>query len=345
MLNTDITKSKNQNVKHPTEQKPIDTQWTNTELENYKLHRRFDRMGRLVGDAKMQKLAQSHVMVIGLGGVGSWAAEMLVRSGIGRITLVDFDEVCITNFNRQVHAVGGSVGEKKAIVLAERFKKINPACEIKAIVSFYNKDNTAEIFGTDDYSTDFSKNAATHALTNQDATTKTIPSKPDFVIDAIDSVTSKCMLLDFCVRSEIPVLSCTGSAGKLDPTMIKIADLNKTAMDPLAKAVRRILRQQYNFKERGRSGIMAVYSDEPSTEPQELNYDGGKGFKCVCPQGENSPFSCDNRNLIMGSAGFVTSSFGMVAASHVVRELIKGIGVDAVPMNLRNQKLKDDCEN
>lgn len=273
---------------------PIPENWSEKELEDYKLHRRFDRMGRLVGDPAMKKLLKSHVMVIGLGGVGSWAAEMLVRSGVGEVTLVDFDEVCITNFNRQLHAVQGQVGQQKVNVMAERLKKINPAVKVNPLLKFFNQDSRDEIFTV----------------------------KPDYVIDAIDSVTPKCMLLDHCLKNKIPVICATGSAGKLDPTRIQISDLADTEMDPLAKAVRRILRQQYGFPEKGEFGIQAVYSPEAATSPEELKYDNGQGFKCVCPQGQNPYFNCDNRNVIMGSAGFVTSAFGMACASKVVRDLI-----------------------
>lgn len=267
---------------------------TTEELENYKLHRRFDRIGRLIGDPSMQKLLQSHVMVIGLGGVGSWAAEMLVRSGVGKLTIVDFDEVCVTNFNRQLHALQGAVGTQKADAVAERLRKINPSCEIIPIKRFFNADSRDEIFAT----------------------------RPDFVIDAIDSITPKCMLIAYCRDEKIPLVVSTGSAGRLDPTRIRMSDLGTTEIDPLAKAVRRILRQQYGFPEKGEFGIAAVFSPEPPREPEELKYDNGKGFKCVCPQGDNGFFNCDNRNIIMGSAGFVTSAFGMACASHVVRELI-----------------------
>ena len=266
---------------------------TDSELENYKLHRRFDRMGRLVGDAKMKRLMKSHVMIIGLGGVGSWAAEMIVRSGIGKLTLVDFDEICITNFNRQLHAVQGMVGQQKVEVLAERFKKINPQAEIVPMIKFYNADSCEEIFAT----------------------------RPDYVIDAIDSVTSKCHLLAYCSKNNIPIVTSTGSGGRLDPTRVKISDLAETEIDPLARSVRKILRQQYGFKERGSFGITAVYSPEPDTKPEDLTYDNGKGFRCVCPQGDNDFFNCDNRNLIMGNAGFVTGAFGMACASAAVRFL------------------------
>lgn len=277
---------------------PVDPNWTEAELEDYKLHRRFDRIGRLVGDEAMKKLRDSHVMVIGLGGVGSWAAEMLARSGVGTLTLVDFDEICVTNFNRQLHALQGAVGMQKATAVAERLSKINPSAKITPVLRFFNQDSRDEIF----------------ALAKD--------GRPDFVIDAIDSITPKCMLLAHCHANAIPVITSTGSSGKIDPTLIEIQDLAKTEFDPLARAVRRILREQYGFPAKGKFGIPAVWSPEPPIMPVELKYDNGKGFKCVCPQGDNNFFQCDNRNIIMGSAGFVTSSFGMTAASYVVRSLI-----------------------
>ncbi len=276
----------------------VDPNWTDAELENYKLHRRFDRIGRLVGDAAMKRLMDSHVMVIGLGGVGSWAAEMLARSGVGRLTLVDFDEICVTNFNRQLHALQGAVGQQKATAVAERLSKINPQAKITPMLRFFNHDSRDEIFGGE-------------------------LGRPDFVVDAIDSITPKCMLLAHCQANGIPVVTSTGSSGKLDPTQIKVVDLAKTEFDPLARSVRRILREQYGFPAKGAFNIPAVWSPEPPIMPVELKYDGGKGFKCVCPQGDNQFFQCDNRNIIMGSAGFVTSSFGMAAASYVVRKLIE----------------------
>ena len=271
-----------------------------SEMETYRLHRRFDRMGRLIGDAAMEKLFRSHVMIIGLGGVGSFTAESLMRSGVGKVTLVDFDEICITNFNRQLHALQGSVGEKKVEVMAERLRKVNPQAKVLPIVKFYNARFSEEIFN------------------EAEAQFGTI----DYVVDAIDSITPKCHLLEFCKNKKIPVVTSTGSGGKLDPTRIKIADLSQTIIDPLAKAVRRILRDQHGFPDEGLFGIQAVYSDEPSTAPHELHYDNGKGFRCVCPQGQNEFFNCDNRNVILGNASFVTGSFGLTCASVVVKELV-----------------------
>jgi len=266
------------------------------DLENYKLHRRFDRMGRLIGDEKMKSLFKSHVMVIGLGGVGSWSAESLARSGVGILTLVDFDEICVTNFNRQLHALDRTVGSQKVDVMAERMQKINPAAHIRAIPQFYNSETCENIFSV----------------------------RPDYVIDAIDNVTAKCHLLAYCREQKIPVVTATGSGGRLDPTQIKIADLAFTSVDPLARAIRGILREKYAFprNEKEAFGIPAVYSTEPALEPRELHYDGGKGFQCVCPQGDNPYFQCENRNVIMGNASFVTGTFGFVAASVVVKDLL-----------------------
>jgi len=264
-------------------------------FETYRLHRRFDRLGRLIGDAKIKKLLGSHVMVVGLGGVGSWAAEALMRSGVGHLTIVDFDDICITNFNRQIHSLTGTVGKKKAEVLAERLRKINPQGEVDVLVEFYNEDTSEKI----------------------------LAQRPDYVVDAIDSVTSKCHLIAECFKREIPVVSSTGSGGRLDPTNIKVSDLSQTTVDPLAKSVRKILRQKYDFPRKGKFGVKAVYSVEEATWPEELKYDNGQGFKCVCPQGANPFFSCDSRNLIMGTAGFVTGTFGLVCAAEVVKDLIR----------------------
>ena len=269
---------------------------TEAELETYKLHRRFDRFGRLIGDEKIQRLMKSHVMVIGLGGVGSWAAEAVARSGIGSITLVDFDEVCVTNCNRQLQAVTGTIGKAKAEVLAERIRLINPQAEITTHIQFYNAENAAKIFLI----------------------------RPDFVIDAIDNVTAKCHLLNHCRSERIPVVCSTGASGRLDPTRIQVRDLSETEIDPLAKALRKILRQEYSFPDSGAFDIPAVFSMEEASDPHELHYDGGKGFRCVCPHGGNNGLhSCENRNMIRGTAAFVTAAFGMACASVAVRKLIE----------------------
>ncbi len=261
----------------------------------YVLHRRFDRMGRLVGDSAMEKLFKTHVMIIGLGGVGSWAAESLARSGVGRITVVDFDEICITNANRQIHALQGLVGQKKAEVMADRLRKINPQAEVQALSMFYNEENSPRILGL----------------------------KPDYIVDAIDNLTAKCHLLATCRESGQKIITSGGSAAKLDPLRVKLVDLAETEMDPMVAQVRKILRSRYGFPEGKFFGIPCVFSDEEPMLPVELTYDKGQGFKCVCPQGQNNLHSCENRNLIYGTASFVTGNFGLVMASWVVREVIR----------------------
>lgn len=268
--------------------------WTPPPETEYVLHRRFDRMGRLVGDDAMTKLFRSHVMVIGLGGVGSWTAESLARSGVGRLTLVDFDEICITNANRQLHALQGLVGKKKALVMAERLQKINPQAQVQALPIFYNKDSSEEI----------------------------LAHRPDIIVDAIDNMTAKCHLLATCRSRGLKVLTSAGSAAKLDPLKIKLGDLGATTVDPMAAQVRKILRQQYEFPRDKNFGIPCVYSEEEPRQPVELKYDNGQGFKCVCPQGQNNLHSCEHRNIIHGTSSFVTGAFGLVAASWVVRQIV-----------------------
>lgn len=259
----------------------------------YVLHRRFDRMGRLVGDNVMKKLFGTHVMVIGLGGVGSWAAEALARSGVGKLTVVDFDEICITNANRQLHALQGLVGKKKAEVMAERLRKINPQATVDAIPEFYNEQNSESM----------------------------LSRNPDYVIDAIDNLTAKAHLLATCREKGIKVITSGGSAAKMDPLRIRLTDLGETYVDPMAAQVRKILRQKHNFPSSKKFGIPCVFSDEIPKQPEELKYDNGMGFKCVCPQGQNNLHSCEHRNVIYGTASFVTGAFGLTMASYIVNEI------------------------
>jgi tRNA A37 threonylcarbamoyladenosine dehydratase len=262
--------------------------------DDYVLHRRFDRLGRLLGDQKMHILMQSHVMIIGLGGVGSWAAESLARSGIGRLTVVDFDDICITNSNRQLHALSGLVGQKKAPVMAERLRKINPGAQVEAISAFYNADTSVEI----------------------------LQRKPDFVLDAIDNITAKCHLLATCHAQHIPVITSGGSGGRLDPLQVRLADMSETHGDPLLQQVRKVLRTKYNFPQDQSFGIPTVFSVEPPQAPVDLHYDKGLGFRCVCPQGANDFHSCEKRNLIWGTASFVTGTFGLVASAEITRRIL-----------------------
>lgn len=260
----------------------------------YRLHRRFDRMGRLVGDPAMAKLLGSHVMVIGLGGVGSWAAEALARSGVGRLTLVDFDLVCVTNANRQLHAVRGTTGKPKATVMAERLRAIHPSCEVEAVQRFYEAETSAALLGRG----------------------------PDLVIDAIDNLTAKAHLIATCRERGVALVVSGGASGRMDPTQVRVSDLSEVEGDPFLAALRKILRQRHEFPSGRGWGVAAVHSLEPISEPLALGYDGGEGFRCVCPQGDNGKHTCDQRNLIYGTAGFVTGSFGLACASVAVKRLL-----------------------
>lgn len=266
----------------------------NAGAKPFKLHRRFDRTGRLLGDPAMEKLARSHVVVFGLGGVGSYTVEGLVRSGIGRLTLVDFDDVCVTNTNRQLHAQVRSVGKSKAELMAQRCRDINPDVQVTAVKEFYREELADSM----------------------------LAGPYDFVVDAIDNVKAKLHLLNQCVQRKIPVVSSMGAAGRLDPTMIRVEDLCETHMDPFAKDIRKLLKRKYGLNVEQPTGITAVYSIEPRRDPKSLRYDDATdGFLCVCPSRENDFHTCDHRTQIDGSVAFVTSVFGMNAAGVVVRRL------------------------
>lgn len=260
----------------------------------YVLHRRFDRMGRLVGDEAMGKLFRTHVMVIGVGGVGSMAAESLARSGVGRITLVDFDEICITNTNRQLHTLQGLIGRKKAEVMSERLRKINPQAQVTEMPLFFDASTSDEI----------------------------LKLQPDYIVDAIDNLTAKTHLLNECFRRKLHVITAVGAGSRMDPLAVKIADLSATHTDPLAHQLRKNLRSKFNFPADGPWGIPAVYSEEVPREPVKLHYDMGEGFKCVCPQGQNDFHSCDRRTVIHGTASFVTAQFGLLQAASIVQAVV-----------------------
>ncbi|MFT3708783.1 MAG: tRNA threonylcarbamoyladenosine dehydratase [Archangium sp.] len=268
------------------------------EEKPFRLHRRFDRTGRLIGDVGMKRLKDARVAVFGLGGVGSYAVEGLVRSGIGHLTVVDFDVVCVTNSNRQLHATVSTVGKPKAELMAQRCLSINPDVSVKPIVDFYRADESDRLL---------------------------LDEKYDFVVDAIDNIKAKLHLLHTCVERGIPVVSSMGAAGRLDPTYIRVEDLCETHMDPFAKDVRKLLKRKYGLDTNRPTGITAVFSIEPRRDPFELKYDEASGgFMCVCPHGENEFHSCEHRNQIDGSVAFVTSIFGMQIAGVVVRRIAQG---------------------
>ncbi len=258
-------------------------------------HRRFDRAARLVGEPGLHALMRSRVLVIGMGGVGSFAAEALARSAVGELVLIDFDDVCVTNANRQLHALRGNIGKPKVEVMAERLRLVSPKSVVTPIAKFYEAETSDAL----------------------------LAGEIDYVVDAIDNLTAKAHLVATCLRRGIPIVSSMGAAARLDPTRIRVADLADTTRDPFAKALRKILRREHGVAiERGAPiGVPAVYSEEIPREPAPIAYDEGQGFVCVCPGKDNGKHTCEHRARIDGSAAFVTGAFGLAAASVVVRAI------------------------
>lgn len=247
---------------------------------------RFGGIGRVYGRDGLDVLSQLHICVVGIGGVGSWAVEGLARSGVGEITLIDNDTICVTNTNRQIHALSSTVGQSKVAVMAERIAQINPACRVHAIDDFLTMKTMA------DY----------------------LARGYDYVIDAIDSIKFKSEMIHYCTRNKIPIITTGGAGGMTDPTRITIADLSKTTNDPLAAKVRATLRNRHNFSKnpKRRFGVECVYSTEQPVYPKE---DGSVSHEKPGIHG----VSLDCR-LGYGSTSVVTASFGFMAASRAINK-------------------------
>jgi tRNA A37 threonylcarbamoyladenosine dehydratase len=267
-------------------------------------NRRFAGVARLYGETGLQAFEKAHVLIAGLGGVGSWAVEALARSGIGELTLMDFDHIAVSNVNRQLHAIEDNFGKSKSEAMAERVRQINPQIKLNIIDEFLTPDNL-------------------------DAHLRTNAENPYFaVLDATDDVKMKIALVAYCDgRDElgrarvaeqkeqevtkqmgkksltIPLIICGGAGGKLDPSRIKAADLAKTTQDPVLSKIRYSLRKEYGFSNdpKKKLGVIAIYSDEP----RQGVASGG--------------LSCAG----YGSAVTVTATFGFIAAAEVLKLLQK----------------------
>ncbi len=250
------------------------------------LHR-FSRTELLIGPEGLEKLRTSSVAVFGLGGVGGYAAEALCRAGIGRLVIVDFDDICLTNVNRQIHAMDGTVGKTKAHVMEERLRLINPAAEIVSCKDFYSAENS-----------DF--------LLSQGF---------DYVVDAIDHFTSKLHLIKSCRERGIPIVSSMGAAAKLDPSKIEVADISETHKCRMARSVRKLLKKQGISR-----GVKVVFSTEEYRK-QEVKEGGCKG-NCICPNKDDQRFSCEHRRVILGSISYIPGIFGLTLAGVVVNDLL-----------------------
>jgi len=239
--------------------------------------RRFAGIERLYGAGALARLAAAHVCVVGIGGVGSWAAEALARCGVGRLTLIDLDHVAESNINRQVHALEDTLGQAKAQAMAERIAQIDPACTVVCIEEFITPENVA-----------------------------TLLPACDLALDCIDQVRAKAALIAHCKRAGIAVVTTGGAGGRTDPTRIRIEDLSRTTQDALASKLRARLRKDYGFPREAKRkfGVPCVFSDEPLRRPQGLACDvdekGLHGLNCAG----------------YGSSVMVTAAFGLAAAAH-----------------------------
>jgi tRNA A37 threonylcarbamoyladenosine dehydratase len=259
-------------------------------MSDYQL--RFGGIERLFGVDGALVLKNAHFCVVGIGGVGSWVAEALARNGIGQITLIDLDDICTTNINRQIHALTETVGQDKTEVMAERIKSITPHCQVNCIEDFVTKDNLQDLI-----SSDF-----------------------DYVIDAIDSVQVKAALIAHCKRQKTPIITVGGAGGQTDPTKIEICDLAHTYQDPLLAKVRNLLRRDFNFSRntKRKFAIDAVFSTQQLVYPKsdgsvcqaKQSHDSGQGMRLDCSGG-------------FGAATQVTASFAFFAVARAIEKLLR----------------------
>ncbi len=246
----------------------------------------FSRTELLIGEEAIEKLQNAKVAIFGVGGVGSFVVEGLVRAGVGHFVIVDDDKICLTNLNRQIIATRKTIGKYKVDVAKERILEINPNATVETYQEFYMPDSKSNIL--------------THDL--------------DYVIDCIDTVTAKIELVMNCKKLNIPIISAMGTGNKLDPSKFEITDIYKTSVCPLAKVMRKELRK------RNIDSLKVIYSKE---EPIKINQESNSSCKtnCICPPGTKR--KCAIRNQVPGSISFVPSVAGLMIAGEIVREIIK----------------------
>ena len=247
---------------------------------------RFSRTELLLGEVGMEKLANSTVAIFGVGGVGSFVAEGLARAGVGHLVLIDNDLICLTNINRQIHATSKTVGKKKTETMKERILDINPKAVVDTIEDFYLPEQAERFF--------------------------TMPY--DYVVDAIDTVTGKIDLVLQCRDRHIPIICSMGAGNKLDPTKFEVTDIYKTSVDPLARVMRKKLKENRVKK------LKVVYSEEIPTRPIEDMAISCRN-NCICPPG--AEHKCTERRDIPGSVAFVPSVAGLIIAGEVAKDLIR----------------------
>lgn len=266
---------------------------------------RFGGITRLYGVHGSSVIQKSHFCVIGIGGVGSWVAEALARNGVGQITLIDLDDICTTNINRQIHALTNTVGQSKVDVMCERILQINPECIVNVIEDFVTVDNLSTLLN------------------------HTTDQAFDFVIDAIDSVDIKTRIIAFCKRYKLPIITIGGAGGQIDPSKIAISDLSKTFQDPLLAKVKNQLRREFNFPKadikkasKRKFAIDAVFSTEQLRYPD----DGNDGEVCLAKPDSNTEGGSSMRldcHSGFGATTHVTATFAFFAVGRAIDKLLK----------------------
>ena len=254
-------------------------------------HARFAGIDRLYGAGSVERLARAHVCIVGVGGVGSWAAEALARSGIGRLTLIDADDICVSNVNRQLHALDGEFGRLKVEVLAERLRRIHPQIQVTPLAQFLTTATLDPL----------------------------LLGGFDYVLDACDALKVKIEMIAFCRRRKIPIVVSGSAGGRADPTLIEVRDLSRTELDAMLALVRKQLRRDFGFPKNPDRyfGVAAVFSRENVRYPQ------ADGSVCgVRPAGEGSMgLDCGNGGL--GAATHVTASFAFAAVGRILKNLLQ----------------------
>jgi len=254
-------------------------------------NRRFNGLYSLYGEQGLACLQAAHVVVIGVGGVGSWAVEALARNAVGSITMIDMDVVSESNINRQLPAITSTIGKDKTLVLKERIEQINPDCKVNIIDDFVTVENATDI----------------------------VPINADYVLDCIDNFRVKAAIIAHCDRQKTPILTVGGAGGQLDPIRIQQTDLSRTQHDALFAKTRKLLRQDYGFPRNVKRtfGVPCVYSDEQAFYP-----DGAGGVTKQKPESTGTGLSCASG---VGSSMQVTASFGMIAVARIVKDIVNSL--------------------
>jgi len=274
---------------------------------------RFGGIARLYGTAALTRFRSAHVMVVGIGGVGSWVVEALARSGVGRLSLVDLDDVCVSNINRQLHALDSTVGQSKVQVMAERVRAISPETRVEPRVEFFTAETGPRLLG-------LAEGAGS-------------AERPDFVVDAIDAMANKVRLIAWCHGAGIPLVVCGGAGGRRDPTAVRVADLATVTHDRLLSEVRKRLRREHGFSRTAKKlRVECIHSAEAPVFPDR------EGNVCAARASDDETPLRLNCESGFGSATQVTGTFGFAAAARVLARL--AVAVPSAPAEQPDREMQ-----